>query len=80
MYLYVAKQQGLTCAPQELLKLFGTPAHVTTLLLTSERRLARAEITKVLHDIRERGYYLQLPLIENDEMSVMAARNSKLPR
>ena len=80
MYLYVEKPQGMERVPEKLKTLFGKPAHVTTLLLTPERKLARADVAKVMNELRDRGYYLQMPPVVDDEMRSIAAQNSKLPR
>jgi len=39
----------------------GDIIEVMTLQLTSDKKLARANSVKVLNDIKEKGYYLQLP-------------------
>lgn len=80
MYLYVSKQQGMEAVPEKLQELFGKPVHVTTLVLTPERRLARADVEKVLNALEEQGYYLQMPPVADDEMRTIAAQNTKLPR
>nr|WP_250460090.1 YcgL domain-containing protein [Microbulbifer sp. GX H0434] len=80
MYLYVDKREGTGRVPEKLLELFGRPEHLMTMLLTPEKKLARAEAGKVLGDIRERGYYLQMPPVRDDEMRAIAAQNSKLQR
>lgn len=61
MYLYVDKRQGLTDVPEPLLKQFGTPQPVMTLILHPERTLARANVQEVISAIREQGFYLQMP-------------------
>ncbi|AMX03222.1 YcgL domain-containing protein [Microbulbifer thermotolerans] len=80
MYLYVDKREGTAKVPEKLLQLFGKPQHVTTLLLTPDKRLARADANKVLNEIREHGYYLQMPPAVDSEMSAIAAKNCKLQR
>lgn len=80
MYLYVEKSQGMQRVPEKLQELFGKPVHVTTLLLTPERKLARADVDKVMNALQEQGYYLQMPPVADDEMRAIAAQNSKLPR
>ncbi|WP_105103480.1 YcgL domain-containing protein [Microbulbifer pacificus] len=80
MYLYVQKQDGLSKVPEHLRQLFGTPAHVTTMLITPERTLARADVQKVMNALQDQGYYLQMPPAQDDEMRAIAAQNSKLPR
>ena len=61
MYLYVPKDGGPSNVPEELLTSFGELKLVTTMVLTPSRKLARADINKVLSDITENGFYLQLP-------------------
>lgn len=80
MYLYVDKREGTGRVPEKLLELFGKPQHLVTMLLTPEKKLARAEASKVLSEIAERGYYLQMPPVSDSEMRAIAAQNSKLQR
>lgn len=61
MYLYVPKDGALCDLPEALLANFGELKLVTTMVLTPTRKLARADITKVLSEITENGFYLQLP-------------------
>jgi len=61
MYLYVDKRTALTQVPEPLLEMFGTPVHVMDMPLKAERRLARVEAAKVLEEIDEKGYFLQMP-------------------
>lgn len=61
LYLYVDKRQGLSDVPEALLEHFGTPLPVTTMLLTADKRLARAEASDVMAQIAEKGFYLQMP-------------------
>ena len=67
MYLYVDKQQGLKDLPEPLLKTFGTPESVMTLLLSPDRKLARADAAAVLESIETQGFYLQMPPSEFGE-------------
>lgn len=61
MYLYVEKRVGLTRVPDVLMEQFGKPSLVTTLLLEPGKRLARADVARVLDAIGEQGFYLQMP-------------------
>lgn len=61
MYLYVDKARGLVDVPEVLMKQFGEPQAVMTLLLDPQRQLARADTAEVLADIAEKGFYLQMP-------------------
>lgn len=66
MYLYVNKSEGLTRVPEALLAMFGRPVHVTDMLLKPERKLARADVAKVLEDLESKGFYLQMPPPKED--------------
>ncbi|MHB0776417.1 YcgL domain-containing protein [Halomonas sp. WWR20] len=61
MYLYVDKTRGMGDVPPALLERFGKPIMVTTMILTENKSLARAEAAKVIAQIDEKGYYLQMP-------------------
>ena len=61
MYLYVDKKDQLARVPEDLLATFGKPELAMTLELYPERRLARADVNKVLEAIAEHGFYLQMP-------------------
>lgn len=61
MYLYVLRSDGLKRVPEALLPMFGTPRHVSDMMLSPERKLARADIAQVLAQLAEQGFYLQMP-------------------
>jgi uncharacterized protein YcgL (UPF0745 family) len=78
-YLYVLRDEGMAKVPTALLGSFGQLELVTTIMLDSTRKLARADASKVISDIREKGFYLQLPpkIFNLDEG---LKENNKLPR
>lgn len=61
MYLYVPRKEQFVNVPQPLLDTFGRPAHVMDMLLQPGKKLANADIDKVMAEIRDKGFYLQLP-------------------
>ena len=61
MYLYVDKLKGLSRVPEGLLTAFGPPALAFEFVLTPERKLAREDVAKVLENIEQQGYHLQMP-------------------
>ncbi|WP_163576691.1 YcgL domain-containing protein [Halomonas faecis] len=61
MYLYVDKRRGLVDVPEVLLERFGKPVSTMTMILTADKRLARARAGDVMAAIRDKGYYLQMP-------------------
>ena len=66
MYLYVNKQDKLEKIPEALRQSFGPGEHVMDMLLTPERKLARADTEKVIENIRNKGFYLQMPPSQED--------------
>ena len=60
-YLYVERENDFSRVPDSLLKLMGEPERVMSLELTPERALARADADEVRAQLRDLGYYLQLP-------------------
>lgn len=61
MYLYVEKKDELKRVPETLLAGFGKPVLAMTLVLHPGRKLARADVSKVLEEIAQNGFYLQMP-------------------
>lgn len=80
MYLYVSKKEGLEKVPEALMEKFGKPRHSLTLILTPDKKLARADIAKVLEQIEANGYYLQLPPQQDTYMTAVNEHNSKLAK
>ena len=60
-YLYVDKAVGLDEVPESLLAQFGEAESVMTMMLDTDRKLARADAAEVMEKIEEQGYYLQMP-------------------
>lgn len=61
MYLYVAAEDDFEQIPAELMQRFGTPVPVMQLTLDEHRRLAREDVKRVMRNLREQGFHLQLP-------------------
>ena len=77
-YLYVPFEQDLEGVPEALLKQLGKLESAMTLKLTPERKLAQADITEVLSQLNEQGYYLQMASTTDEYMQIVRARNEKL--
>ena len=60
-YLYVDKSQNFEELPSALRDAFGQYELVLEMVLSAERKLARADTNQVLSDIALKGFYLQLP-------------------
>lgn len=65
-YLYTAKKKRFEDLPEGLKAIFGRPVVVTDMLLTADKKLARADASKVLAQIAEQGFYLQMPPPKED--------------
>ena len=61
MYLYLIEEDRFELVPEPLLKRFGTPKLVMNLSLHPQRKLAREDVTVVLHNLQSQGFHLQLP-------------------
>ncbi|MBU2885942.1 YcgL domain-containing protein [Gilvimarinus agarilyticus] len=80
MYLYCKKEEGLSKVPEALMNRFGRAEPAMVLMLDEKRKLANADITKVMAALQEAGYFLQLPpaTIASEEAQAVAVKNSKL--
>ncbi len=61
MYLYLAREDDFEAVPELLMARFGKPSLVMELELDEQRKLARADVTRVMSQLAEEGYYLQMP-------------------
>lgn len=66
MYLYVEETEDLARVPEPLLNRFGKPQRALSLVLDEGRKLARADINKVMEAIITQGFYLQVPALHED--------------
>lgn len=60
-YLYVEKEGEFARVPAPLLQMLGRLEFVMTLDVAPRRKLANADAAQVCRQLREQGYYLQLP-------------------
>ena len=77
MYLYVEDAVGLARVPEALLLQFGQPQQVMELVLNSGRKLATEDVETVILNIRNNGYHLQMPPV--NEFSQRDMHNHKKP-
>ncbi|MBX2858778.1 MAG: YcgL domain-containing protein [Cellvibrionaceae bacterium] len=61
MYLYINHGEAIEQLPQALQKVFVKAEKAMSLLLHPQRKLANADVHKVMQDLNDVGYYLQLP-------------------
>ncbi|MBT8047970.1 MAG: YcgL domain-containing protein [Xanthomonadales bacterium] len=60
-YLYLAQNLDFQDLPDDLRDHFGEPVLVMRLKLARARKLARADVDKVMSCLEDQGFYLQLP-------------------
>lgn len=72
-YLFVEKAGDFSRVPESLLETFGQPQLVMTLALSERKQLAGADVEKVIKDLQEQGYYLQLPTPDENMLEVHRA-------
>ena len=65
-YLFINKRDDFSEVPEALMKTFGTPNLVTIINLATKEKLAMADIDKVKANLKEQGFYLQLPPPQED--------------
>jgi uncharacterized protein YcgL (UPF0745 family) len=61
MYLYLCREDDFSIVPKALMNRFGTPAKVMELILTPTRTLAREDVSRVMENLRNQGFHLQMP-------------------
>lgn len=60
-YLYVEREGEFSRVPEALLDMLGALEQVMALDLGERRSLAQADPEQVRRQLREQGYYLQMP-------------------
>lgn len=60
-YLYVELEDDFSNVPETLLSILGSLEFVMNLELDADRKLARADVNQVMADLKEQGFYLQMP-------------------
>ena len=61
MYLYVPKKDNFEDVPEPLMQMFGRPVLVTILALDKHERLGMVDKQKLIDELSEKGFYLQVP-------------------
>ena len=64
--MFVAEKGEFSELPEALLNLFGQPEFSFEFLLTSDRTLQIGDAQEILEKIEEQGFYLQLPVEQED--------------
>ena len=69
-YLYVEKEDDFSRVPKALLELLGALQLIIALELSPERQLAQADVKQVMKQLKEQGYYFQMPPDKNKPILV----------
>ncbi len=60
-YLFIKQEDDFSCVPESLLTMLGDLELVMSIELTEDRKLACADVSDVSKQLKEEGFYLQLP-------------------
>ncbi len=60
-YLYLPEEADLERVPETLMKMISPLERVLELDLTPDRRLAQEDAAEVIKQIKEQGWFLQMP-------------------
>ena len=61
MYIYLPERDDFSNVPADIIKGIGITEFAMEIDLTPETRLAREDAGKVLKNMKEKGFHLQLP-------------------
>lgn len=61
MYLYLREKDDFSSVPESLLALLGETTFSFEFDLAQDRKLVRAEAQEVIRNMKENGFFLQMP-------------------
>lgn len=61
MYLYLLEKDDFSNVPESLLTLLGETTFSFEFDLSQDRKLVRAEAQEVIRNMKENGFFLQMP-------------------
>lgn len=61
MYIYLAEEDDFSNVPREIFNSLGIIEFAMELEISSDRKLAKEDPVKVMGNIKENGFHLQLP-------------------
>ena len=74
-YLYMPKADAFENVPERLMKSFGKPVPVMSLLLTPQKKLAKEDVKLVMENLKEKGFHLQIDDIKPIDASIALNAN-----
>ena len=70
--MYLPKEGDFTDVPEALLRPFGKPEPVMSLLLTPTKKLAKEDPKIVMENLREKGFHLQIDEVKPIDPDIAA--------
>lgn len=64
-YLYLPEAEDMSCVPEALMELIKPIERVLEFDLTPDRKLAQENAEVVIKQLKEKGWFLQMPSEEN---------------
>jgi uncharacterized protein YcgL (UPF0745 family) len=61
LYIYLQDKDDFSAVPEDLFKSLGRLQFVMELQLTPERKLAKEDVNKVMRQLENKGFYIQMP-------------------
>lgn len=77
LYVYLAKEDGLSSLPPAVLKQLGNPEFSMALDLHPHRKLGQEDVAIVLENLELNGFHVQMPRDIEDQLEVIS-RNATL--
>ena len=77
-YLYIENMDDFSRVPEELIAVLGQLSYVMTIELSTQKKLAQADVNQVMDKLKENGYYLQMPT-ESEKLSLAGVKPNSNP-
>jgi uncharacterized protein YcgL (UPF0745 family) len=61
LYIYLAEKDDFSSVPAEIMRGLGMTEFSMELELTTDTKLAREDVARVMNNLDEKGFHLQLP-------------------
>lgn len=61
LYIYLREKDDFSSMPEDLFQSLGRLQFVMELQLTPERKLAKEDVIKVMEQLENKGFYIQMP-------------------
>ena len=78
MYIYLAEEDDFSNVPREIFNSLGIIEFAMELEISSDRKLAKEDPVKVMGNLKENGFHLQLPNKTSIEELMTQIANKKI--